>query len=76
VEIGWAEVDEHTDRYRFSRQGRELYEQAERLTDEYFYAPWSILEQDEIDELYGLLTKLRDELGAYRKTKIPGDRHL
>jgi len=75
VEIGWAEVDPRPGTFRLSRPGQELYEQAERLTDEYFYAPWSVLMQDEIDELYELLTKLRDELSNYRKTETPGDGH-
>jgi hypothetical protein len=76
IEIGWAEVDYRPDTFRLSKQGKELYEQAERVTDEYFYAPWSVLVQDEIDELYALLTKLRDELNNYRKSKIPGDSHI
>ena len=75
VEIGWAEVDYRPDIFRLSRQGKELYEQTERVTNEYFYVPWSVLVQDEIDELYELLTKLRDELSNYRKSKIPGDSH-
>jgi len=69
VEIGWAEVDVHPDTFRLSQQGRELREHAEQLTNEYFYAPWSVLMQAEIDELYDLLTKLRDELKVYRKSK-------
>jgi hypothetical protein len=75
VEIGWAEVDYRPDTFRLSRQAKELYEQVERLTDEYFYAPWSVLVQNEIDELYELLTKLRDELSNYRKSKKPDDSH-
>ena len=67
LEIGWAETDHRPDTFRLSRQGKELREQAEHLTDEYFYAPWSVLVQDEMDELYDLLTKLRDGLNAYRK---------
>jgi hypothetical protein len=69
VEIGWAEVDNHADTFRLSQEGKELREQAERLTNEYFYTPWSVLIQDEIDELYALLTKLRDELNGYRRSK-------
>jgi hypothetical protein len=76
VEIGWAEMDHRPDTFRLSRQGKELYEQTERVTNEYFYAPWSVLVQDEMDELYELLTKLRDELNNYRKSKIPGDSHI
>jgi hypothetical protein len=68
VEIGWAEMDDRPDIFRLSQQGKELREQAERLTNEYFYAPWSVLMQAETDELYDLLTKLREELNVYRKS--------
>ena len=69
VEIGWAEVDDRPVTFRLSQQGKELREQAEQLTNEYFYTPWSVLMQNEIDELYDLLTKLRDELNVYRKSR-------
>jgi hypothetical protein len=69
VEIGWAAVDHRPDTFRLSQEGKELREQAERLTNEYFYTPWSVLIQDEIDELYDLLTKLRDGLNVYRRSK-------
>ena len=69
LEIGWAEIDDRPDVFRLSQQGKELREQAEQLTNEYFYAPWSVLAQDEVDELYALLTKLREGLNAYRKSK-------
>jgi hypothetical protein len=49
--------------------GKGLREQAEQLTNEYFYAPWSVLTPDERNELYDLLLKLRDELNAYRKSR-------
>jgi len=68
VEIGWAEQADRSDTFRLTQQGKELREQAEYLTNEYFYAPWSVLVQDEIDELYNLLAKLRDELNVYRKS--------
>jgi hypothetical protein len=69
VEIGWAEVDNRPDTFRLSQEGKELREQAEQLTNGYFYTPWSVLIQGEIDELYDLLTKLRDELNVYRRSK-------
>jgi helix-turn-helix protein len=69
VEIGWAEMDELPGTFHLSQQGRQLRELAEDLTNEYFYAPWSVLMQDEIDELYDLLTKLHDDLNAYRKSR-------
>src|SRR4030095_4954931 len=67
VEVGWAEADDRPGKFRLSRQGIELREQAEHLTNEYFYAPWSVFVQAEMDELYTLLTKLHDGLSVYRK---------
>ena len=69
MEIGWAEQAEHPDTFRLTQKGRELREQVERLTNQYFYTPWSVLVQDEIDELYDLLITLRHELSVYRKSK-------
>lgn len=69
VEIGWAEQAERPDTFRLTQKGRELREQVERLTNQYFYAPWSVLVQDEIEELYDLLITLRHELSVYRKSK-------
>jgi hypothetical protein len=69
VEIGWAEPAGRQDTFRPTQQGKEVREEVERLTNEYFYAPWSVLVQAEIDELYDLLLTLRNELGAYRKSK-------
>jgi hypothetical protein len=69
VEIGWAEQAEHPDTFRLTQQGRELREQVERLTNQYFYTPWSVLVQGEMDELYDLLITLRHELSVYRKSK-------
>ena len=68
VEVGWVEVDDRPGTFRLSQQGMELREQAEHLTNEYFYTPWSVLIQAEIDELYDLLTKLHAELNVYRKS--------
>ncbi len=69
VEVGWAESDERSGTFRLSRQGIELREQAERLTNEYFFVPWLVLVQAEVDELYNLLTKLHDGLSIYRKSR-------
>ncbi|MGB8980841.1 MAG: hypothetical protein WCC12_03115 [Anaerolineales bacterium] len=68
VELGWAEEADRPDTFRLTQQGRELREQVEHLTNEYFYAPWSVLVQSELDELHNLLTTLRHELNAYRKS--------
>jgi hypothetical protein len=69
VEIGWAEQAEHPNTFRLTQKGRELREQVERLTNQYFYKPWSVLVPAEIDELYDLLITLRHELDVYKKSR-------
>ena len=69
VEVGWAEAGDRPGIFRLNRQGIELREQVEYLTNEYFYSPWSVLMPTELDELYNLLTKLHDHLSAYRKSR-------
>jgi hypothetical protein len=44
-----------------SERGRTLRAKAEQLTDDYFYAAWSCLDDGEFDELCLLLVKLNDE---------------
>lgn len=68
AEVGWVEQAGSPDAFCLTRKGREVREQVERITNEYFYTPWSVLVQDEIDELYDLLTTLRHELDFYRKS--------
>jgi hypothetical protein len=69
VEIGWLENAEISGAFRLTPKGRELREQAEALTNEYFFRPWSVMKEDELDELYGQLTKLRDQLRELKKSK-------
>ena len=69
AQIGWAEQTDAPGTYRITSKGRDLREQAEQLTNEYFYAPWSILISSELDELYDLLMKLREQLNSFRKVK-------
>ena len=69
VEIGWLENAEVSGAFRPTPKGRELRVQAEGLTNEYFFRPWSAMKPDELDELYSLLTKLRDELRDLKRLK-------
>jgi len=69
VEIGWAELTEIPGTYRSTANGREIRGQVEQLTDEYFYRPWSVMTTEELDELYTQLTKLHEQLAAYKKLK-------
>jgi len=69
VEIGWVETADIAGKYRPTQVGGQLREKIENLTNEYFYAPWSVLTTDELDELYTLLTKLHEQLVSYKKSK-------
>jgi hypothetical protein len=69
VQLGWAQEARGTGEYSISPTGQALREEAERLTNEYFYNPWSAMTPDELDELYSLLSKLREELISFRRRK-------
>jgi len=75
IELGWVEPSGiQQDAYRITQKGRDIRREVDQLTDEYFYRPWSVLDDKEIDELYNLLTKLNDQLGVYKKT-VASDSH-
>ena len=67
IEVGWLEAAEVADTFRPTLKGKELREQVEKLTDEYFYRPWAICSQAELDEFYDLLMKLREQLIRFKK---------
>ena len=69
VQIEWLESAEISGAFRPTPKGRELRAQAEALTNEYFFRPWSVMKEDELDELYGHLTKLRDQLRELKKSR-------
>jgi hypothetical protein len=69
AQIGWAEETGLPGVFHITQQGRQIREVAERLTDEYFYTPWSVMTQSEIEELHELLLRLKDELNAFRRVK-------
>lgn len=68
IEIGWVEPSDTPSLFRPTQKGTELREKVEQLTDEYFYGPWAVLANNEADDLYGLLTKLHEQLAAYGKS--------
>ena len=61
---GWVEEADMTGTYRITRQGQALRDAVEQLTDGYFYAPWSSLNESELVELRGLLSRLAERLQA------------
>ena len=69
VQLGWAQQIGIPGRYCITQTGREVREQAEQLTNRYFYAPWSVLTKNELYEFSNLLLKLKDQLELFRKRK-------
>jgi len=69
VQIGWAEPASASGSFCITAKGRELREQVEALTNQYFYTPWSVLTEGELEELYVLLLKLREQLNSFRRVK-------
>ena len=67
IEVGWLEATNVADTFRATQNGRELREQVEKLTDEYFYKPWATFSSNELDEFYNLLMKLREQLHGFKK---------
>jgi hypothetical protein len=67
VEAGWLETGAVPGTYRPTSKGHEMHAQVEKLTNEYFYRPWAMFSSNELDELYGLLEKLREQLHAVKK---------
>ncbi|MBN1287341.1 MAG: hypothetical protein JXB47_18215 [Anaerolineae bacterium] len=60
AEKGWVEAVDG--KYRITGQGKALREEAEETTDRCYFAPWAVLGEAEVEELGGLLTRLRDRL--------------
>ncbi len=60
IERGW--VAERAEKYLVTALGNEIRQTAEETTDRYFYAPWSCLNQGEIEDLRALLMGLRSAL--------------
>ena len=67
IAVGWLESANTSGTFRPTQKGRELREQVEKLTDEYFYCPWVMFSQADLDELYNLLNKLREQLHGFKK---------
>lgn len=59
---GWITVDGDT--YALTEAGKVMRDEIEAETDRLYFAPWTTLNETEVDELGALLTKLRDALKA------------
>ncbi|MBV6391981.1 MAG: hypothetical protein KPEEDBHJ_01197 [Anaerolineales bacterium] len=62
VAHGW--IEENAGVFQATAEGKRIRDEAEALTDKYFFAPWSCLNESELDELARLAGQLRDGLNA------------
>ena len=44
-----------------------MHDRVKKLTDKYFYRPWAMFSQNDLDELYALLMQLREQLRDFKK---------
>ncbi len=61
---GWLRFDAERGIYLVTEDGRAVRAESERLTDSYFYAPWSCLSDAEVEMVRSLLVQLRDGASA------------
>jgi len=73
VQAGWLDEFGSSGEYQSSMRGRDMHNEVEKLTNEYFYRPWSKLTSEECKALFSLLSQLRDKLIHYSKTKTSPD---
>lgn len=64
---GW--VGEEAGTYHVTEAGKRICDEAEALTDTYFFAPWSCLNEYELDEVSHLAEQLRDGLKNWKVNK-------
>lgn len=67
VQRGWLRRVVDKEVYTVTEAGRAVRAEAERLTDAYFYAPWSRLSDSEVEVTQSLLVQLRDGALALAK---------
>jgi hypothetical protein len=60
VNRGWVNNDAGA--YQLTEEGKRICEEAEVLTDKYFFAPWSCLSESEAEDLSNIAIQLRDGL--------------
>ncbi|MBI5650448.1 MAG: hypothetical protein HZC40_08395 [Chloroflexi bacterium] len=62
---GW--IEETSGEYRLTAEGKQIREDAEALTNRYFFASWSCLSQVELEDFFNLAVQLRDGLRSLKK---------
>jgi DNA-binding MarR family transcriptional regulator/Mn-dependent DtxR family transcriptional regulator len=68
VRRGWLE--EQNGRYSVTEAGREMREEAERLTDRNFYGPWAALAEEEVEEVRDLFNRLFQKLAEMQPEPV------
>lgn len=66
IKRGW--VKEESDKYQITNTGRKVREDVETDTERLFFAPWSCLNESELEDLSKLAIQLRDGLRTARES--------
>lgn len=69
VELGW--LGKVNGAYQVTEQGRQVRQEAEQVTDRYFFGPWQELEGGRLLRLHTLLTQMK--LGLQALAEEPAD---
>lgn len=67
TEVGWLEETETQGVFKPTANGKEMHDRVQKLTNKYFYRPWAMFSQNDLDELYALLMQLREQLRDFKK---------
>jgi hypothetical protein len=65
--LGWIEETEGA--YQLTAKGKRIREEAEALTIQIYFAPWSCLSESELADLLNLTSQLRDGLKTKAKNE-------
>ena len=60
MDRGWAQETDGV--WHPTEDGRDVREEGERETDRLFFGPWACLSEEDLDELHGLLTRMKASL--------------
>jgi len=65
VKYDW--IQETDGEYRITPKGKHIREEAEVLTNRYFFTPWSCLSESELEDFMNLAIQLRDGLSGLKE---------
>jgi DNA-binding MarR family transcriptional regulator len=65
VKCGW--IEDNAGEYHLTAEGKRIREEAEELTNRYFFAAWNCLSESELEDLMNLAIHFRDGLRSLKE---------